>query len=186
MIVVGESAGGTLALQSGFLQPPGVIKAVVATYPGLEIGAKRDKPVLGAPIIPKQFLDDFLANMKPGEIVTSAHPPTRFLVALSLTQQVRTREFYETDDRFFPARDLETVEYVPFIFLVHGRDDTAVPVAGSVASAERVRERFGSGKVDLQIEQGDDGFDDKATLEMPWLKEGLSRVTELWLGATEE
>lgn len=85
--VEGASAGGCLAVLSGFHQPPGFIKAVLAGYPGLIPGEKKEKAMLEAPTIPVEFLDEYLVNMKPGEIVTSADPPARMKIALALTQQ---------------------------------------------------------------------------------------------------
>lgn len=186
-IVWGGSSGGTLAVQSGFYQPAGFIKAVIAAYPGLAVGVKRERPILGAPIVPPHILEDFLKNITPGEIVTSADPPARMQIALSLVQQTRTREFYGHDDRLYPMKVLERVENMPYVLILHGEDDTTVPVGGSIAFAEAVKGRFGNGKVDLRIVQGGEhGFDTSATLDMPWLKEGLSKVTELWLGGTKD
>ena len=181
VIAYGESTGGTLAIQWGFVQPPGFIKAVIATYPGLNLGVKRTTPILGAPGIPPNVLEEFLNAMEPGKIVTSADPPARMHIALSMAQQGRSKDFFGADERLYPTLVLQTVDDMPFVLMLHGEDDTAVPVEGSVRFAESVRERFGRGKVDLRIERGEHGFDGSATLDMPWLEEGLDRVTELWL-----
>ena len=182
IIAYGESAGGTLAIQSGFVQPPDFIKAVIATYPGLDLGAKRTAPIMDAPTIPPNILEEFLKTIEPGKIVTSAEPPARMHIALSIAQQDRMLEFFGVDKSLFPLSVLQTVDDMPFVLILHGKDDTAVPVEGSVRFAELVKQKFGSGKVDLRIEPGEHGFDISATLDMSWLKEGLNRVTELWLG----
>jgi acetyl esterase/lipase len=187
VIVWGASVGGTLAIQSGFYQPAGFIKAVIAAYPGIAVGVKRDRPILGAPTVPPHVLEDFLKKIKPGEIVTSAEWPARMQIALSLVQQTRTREFYGEDDRLYPMKVLEKAETMPYTLIIHGEDDTAIPVGTVIAFARAVRGRFGEGKVDLRIMPGaEHGFDTSATFDVPWLKEGLSKVTELWLGGTEE
>ena len=49
-----------------------------------------------------------------------------------------------------------------------------------------VRQKFGSGKVDLRIEPGEHGFDSSATLDIPWLEKSLNHLTELWLGKTKD
>jgi acetyl esterase/lipase len=180
-IAYGESAGGTLAIQSAFLQPAGFIKAVIAAYPGLNAGVKRTAPIMGAPTIPPNILEDFLKTREAGKIVTSAEPPARMHIALSIAQQGRMVEFFGVDERLFPVSVLQTLDEMPFVLILHGRDDTAVPVEGSIRFAELVRRKFGSGKMDLRIEPGEHGFDAEATLDMPWLKDGLSRATELWL-----
>jgi acetyl esterase/lipase len=181
VIVHGESAGGTLAIQSGFSHT-GFIKAIIASYPGMAIWKKRTSPILRAPTIPPEVLEQHLQNMKPGEIVTAADPPERMHIALSMAQQARTIDFYGSDDILFPMKRLEMVEQVPFVFVLHGKDDSAVPVQMSVDFAEAVTKRFGADNIDLRIEAGEHGFDSTATLDLPWLSAGLKRVTELWLG----
>jgi hypothetical protein len=44
-------------------------------------------------------VEDHLKKIKPGEIVASADPPARTPIALSLVQQVKTREFFGEEDR---------------------------------------------------------------------------------------
>ena len=182
IIVHGGSAGGQLALHSGFTQAPGFIRAVIAAYPGMGIDRSDDRPILGAAAIPKSILEDHLKSMVPGKIVTAADPPARMPIALSITQQKRKAEFLGTDERLFPMKVLEKVDAVPFTFILHGKDDSAVPVDYSIKFADRIKERFGEGKVDLRIRPGEHGFDSEVDVNEPWLQEGLSRVTSLWLG----
>jgi acetyl esterase/lipase len=151
VIAWGESAGGTLAIQLGFYQPAGFIRAVIAAYPGLAIGVKRDRHMFGAPLILPHVLEDFLKNLKAGEIVTSADPPARMPIALSLVQHGRTREFYGEDDRLYPMKVLEKVDDVPYVLIIHGENDTAVPVGGSIAFADALRRRFGKEKSGFEV-----------------------------------
>ncbi|RDL37207.1 Uncharacterized protein BP5553_04640 [Venustampulla echinocandica] len=181
VIAYGESAGGSLAIQSGFILPHGFIKAIIATYPFIDIGRKRTVSIMGAPTIPPVVLDGFLAAIEPGKIVTSANPPERMPIVLSIAQQDRFAEFYGADEKLALRKVLETVDDMPHLLIIHGKEDSAVPVEGSVEFADAVRGKFGAGKIDLRVEPGEHGFDGSATLEMPWLKDGLSRVTELWL-----
>jgi len=181
IIAYGESAGGTLAIQSGFVQPPGFSRAVIATYPVLDFGAKRPA-LMDAPTIPPNILEEFLKTIEPGKIVTSAEPPARRQVVLSIVQQGRMLDLFGVDESLFPMSVLQTLDDMPFVLILHGKDDMAVPVEGSVRFAELVKQKFGSGKVDLRIEPGEHGFDGSATLDMTWLEESLSRMTELWLG----
>ncbi|KAE8453399.1 hypothetical protein EG329_010260 [Mollisiaceae sp. DMI_Dod_QoI] len=181
--VQGGSAGGTLAIQSGFYQPAGFIKAVIATYPGLATGAKREKPIMGAPTIPPAVLEEYLKNMKPESIVTSADPPAPMQIALSLAQQQRTIEFYGLDDKLYPMKVLEKIKDAPYMLVLHGKDDTAVMVKGSIDFAEAVGRKLGDNKIDLIIQPGEHGFDAAIALDTPWLKEGLEKATKLWLGS---
>lgn len=190
IIAYGGSAGGGLAVQSGLTQPPDFIKAVIAAYPALGMGSRsrssdRESSTMGYPTIPPYILENFLTNIKPGEIVTHGNAPERTAVAVSLVQQGRMQEFFGSDDRLYPSKVLEKVDSVAFILILHGKDDSVVPVSSSVEFARIMEERFGREKVELRIEAGGHGFDSLAELDMPWLNGGLERVTELWIGPGE-
>ncbi|KAI9816279.1 MAG: hypothetical protein M1827_001881 [Pycnora praestabilis] len=194
----GESAGGYLAIQSALLcqqQPKGFIGAVIATYPCIDLESRfyaeaYEKSVFGAPMLPPSILQDHIASMKKGQIVTAVDPPGRMQLALSTVQQGRFPEFLGQDDALYPFRLVNKMgdvagDAVPFMLILHGRDDTAVPVEGSHKFANKVNEKFGDGKVVLHTEPGEHGFDGAATLETGWLSEGLKKVTREWLGVSE-
>ncbi|KUJ22984.1 alpha/beta-hydrolase [Mollisia scopiformis] len=184
--VQGPSAGGTLAVQSGFFQPRGFIKAVIATFPGLNVGAKRNNPILGLPMVPPSVLEDHLKNMKPGTIVTSVESLERFQVALSIAQQTRTKDFYGSDEKLYPFKVLEKTENASYMLVLHGDNDTVVAVKGSIDFTEAMKNKFGDDNIDLVIRPGcEHGFDKDVALEEPWLKSALVKATELWLGASE-
>jgi acetyl esterase/lipase len=63
IFVHGESAGGAIALLSGFSQPKDFIKAIVSMYPVIDLSPKRTKPILGAPTIPVEVLQTHLNSM---------------------------------------------------------------------------------------------------------------------------
>jgi dienelactone hydrolase len=181
--VEGASAGGCLAVLSGFHQPPGSIKAVLAAYPGLIPSEKKEKAMMGASTIPVEFLEEYLNNMKPGEIVTSADPPARMKIALALTQQYeRKAEFWGLDENLYPFKVLEKIQDAPYMLILHGEDDTAVSVNNSTRFAELAKKKLGDNKIDLIVQPGEHGFDAELAGDTPWLKEGLVKVTELWLG----
>jgi len=186
----GESAGGYLSVQSGLSQPKGFIKAVIATYPCLDLessyySAAYEKSVLGAPTIPEAVLADHLKAMEPGRIVTSVPPPGRLPIALSFVQQGRFPEFLGSDESLYPLKRMEKVDEVPPMLILHGRDDSAVPVEGSVKFVDMAEKRWGKGKVVLHTEPGEHGFDGPVPLDTPWLKELLPHVTRPWLGETQ-
>lgn len=68
IIVQGESTGGHLALQSGFLQAPGYIKAIIAAHPGLGFDREDDNQILGSSIIPTSILEEHLKGLVPGKL----------------------------------------------------------------------------------------------------------------------
>jgi hypothetical protein len=58
--------------------------------------------------------------------VTSAHPPERVALGISMLQQKRKAEFFGTDERLFPMKVLEKIDTAPFTLILHGEDDSAV------------------------------------------------------------
>ena len=86
VITYGDSAGRFLAIQSGFVQPAGFIKAVIANYPVLNLGVKRISPTMGAPTFTSNVLEEFLKTLEPGNIATSAKPSERMHMASSIAQ----------------------------------------------------------------------------------------------------
>ncbi|KAG4428943.1 hypothetical protein IFR05_015576 [Cadophora sp. M221] len=185
----GESAGGYLAIQSGLMRRD-LIKAVVAAYPMTYLDrswysvASTDKSPFGAPQIPRAVLDQHLAAMEPGKIVTGKFPPARMDIALPIVQGGLFPQIMGTDESFYPGRTVEKMkgnEKVPFLFLMHGTEDTAVPCEHSVDFVKVWEEKFGKGSVVGKFESGEHGFDGTATLETPWMKDALVRVTKAWI-----
>ena len=83
VITYGDGAGRFLAIQSSFVQPTGFIKVVIANYPVLNLGVKRISPIMGAPTFASNVLEETLES---GKIVSSAEPPAKMHIALSIAQ----------------------------------------------------------------------------------------------------
>jgi len=188
----GASAGGYLAVQSAFRrdQAYGRVRAVIGAYPMLDVGSEFFSRELGTqypgglPTLPGSVLDDHLASVVPGAVVSEVDPPGRFQLAVAMVQRGRWAEFLGEDEELYPMRMVEKVEEgkVPFMFFFHGVDDTGVPVEGTVRFVQKVNEKFGNGKCYLYTGPGEHGFDLPFKVDDPWMKEGLGRVTEAWLG----
>lgn len=186
VLVLGESAGGAIALISALSQPPGFIKAVISTYPFITLSPRRTKPIFGTAVLPTSVLQDHLDSIQPGKIITEATPPDRINVAIAIAQQELFPRYYGTDEKHDAWKLLEKASDLPYTFIFHGSEDSAVPVDGSIEWVAAVENRLGQGKVKLHIEQGaEHGFDDETPLEAPWLQEGLKEVTENWLDTGE-
>ncbi|KIW65576.1 hypothetical protein PV04_07822 [Phialophora macrospora] len=197
VLVTGESAGGYLSIQSALGSSGGLASASIATYPVLDVGSpfyteEYEKVVLGAPTVPRDVFAGHVAaveeDAKNGKkrVVTSATPPDRLPFALSIVQQGLYRTLLGEEKILYPLERIDDVEArdVPPILIIHGREDSAVPVDGSEKWVKKAREKFGDGKVALIVQPGEHGFDTNptVTLETPWLKDGLVRITEAWLG----
>jgi acetyl esterase/lipase len=188
ILVHGESAGGTISLLSGFSQSPGFVKAVVAMYPGIDIlnNTPRTEPILGIPTLPPAILEDHLEAMEPGKIVTSAFPPERADLMISVAQQGRLRSFFGDDERLDLHKVLNNAKNMPYTLILHKKEDSAVPTSGSIKWTEMASRKFGADKIDLHLGPGEHGFDTELPLSSPWLQDRLVRVTELWLGEKDE
>lgn len=182
--VMGESAGGYLAVQSALLFPRKGFKAVIASYPILDVASRffteaYEKPMIGFPQISSTIIDEHLAAMKPGAVVATdpADPPARFPLATAAVQYGKYLEWLGSDERLQPFKNLEKFEgELPFMFMFHGREDTAVPVEGMEKWEQLLTKIRKDGKWKVTYQDGEHGFDAVANLETPWLKEGLTEV----------
>ncbi|KAK3670352.1 hypothetical protein LTR78_009806 [Recurvomyces mirabilis] len=191
LLVTGESAGGWLAWQSAIYTPKS-IGATVLHYPVLDLraphftvaGPKELFP--GAPAeLPSHILNDYVAKLKGDEVVGNDENLSRFPLVLSIVQQGRFDELFGTDRSLHPLEQVEdgavTSEF-PSIWILHGKDDTAVPIEGTRKMVEALQQRgLGEDKLHLSVEAGGHGFDihapdtnEAATLETGWVKEGVS------------
>jgi acetyl esterase/lipase len=212
ILCTGESAGGYLAVLSALGQARakgeravaglgmggvvrrGGIRAVIGAYPVLDVGSEffsrnlGTQHPMGVPTLPVAVLEDHLAAIKPGDVVSEVVPPERFPLAVAMVQQGRWTEFLGEGEELFPMKIVEEMgkeeaARVPFMFLFHGVDDSAVPVQGSEKFVERVREKLGEGRVIFYAEPGEHGFDAEVGVEERWMRDGLERVTREWLGS---
>ncbi|KAK9313397.1 Alpha/Beta hydrolase protein [Lipomyces starkeyi] len=185
VLVVGESAGGYLALQSALSQPK--ISAAIAAYPMIDL--KSDfytkafvKPIFGSPMLPTSIIDEHITKCTPNQVVSSAEPPDRGELAFAIVQQGRFMEFFGNGPpALFPMEQLEHVQSVPPLFIFHGLDDSAVPFEDSKTFVANLKTQMPESKVFLTLEPGEHGLDAIATLETPWLKQGLEFITKEWL-----
>lgn len=166
--------------------PPGTLSAASAAYPGLDFKAPYysnpyNPLFFGRPIVPESVLDDHLAAMKPGEILSSAAIPDRLPLLLVMGQRGRWAELMGTDQALYPLEVVEGVKSFPPLFIYHGREDAVVPVEDTVKFVDAVKRVVPGAKVLCKLETGDHGFDALVTAEEPWLKEGLEFLDKEWL-----
>ncbi|MCJ1251764.1 hypothetical protein MMC30_009002 [Trapelia coarctata] len=187
ILVAGDSAGAYLAIQSAITQPAGSIKTLVGLYPQLDMRSafyttKYEKSIFGMPMLPTDLVDKHIAATEPGTVVTSAIPPSRIDLACAMVQNGRMLEFLGDDRVLFPVEMVKEVESMPPTLILHGRDDSAVPVEGSERFVEAFKGKHPETPVWLNVQPGDHGFDGEATLETEWLREDVAFVVEHWLG----
>lgn len=186
ILVVGDSTGGWLAMQSALTQPAGSIKAVIGLYPQLDMGShyfntRFEKVLLGMPMLPTEIVDAHVAAMAPGAVVTSVFLPSRLDVACSMVQNGRVVEFLGKSKELFPVEMVALAESMPPVLILHGSEDSVVPLAGSERFVEALKKKLPGSPVRLNVRPGDHGFDGDATMEEEWLKDDAEFITTYWL-----
>jgi dipeptidyl aminopeptidase/acylaminoacyl peptidase len=72
---------------------------------------------------------------------------------------------------------------MPHVLILHGNEDSAVPVHGGIEWEAAAKKKFGEGKFMLHVEQGaEHGFEEGVPLETLWLQKDLEAITANWLG----
>ncbi|KAI9150867.1 beta-lactamase [Paramyrothecium foliicola] len=195
LLLLGESAGGYLVIQSvlsQFARP----RAIVMLYPMIDLKAdhytkESEKPIVGVPNFPSQMVDEFLASANGQAPITEADPPDRLAVALASVQTGRFLEFLGEEPELFILDRIQTNNLpqkksigplLPPFFILHGKEDSAVPANGTLRFLETLREKHSAVRFRVAIQPGDHGFDFGATLDDSWLRNGLNFVTSPWHG----
>ncbi|KAF2648428.1 alpha/beta-hydrolase [Lophiostoma macrostomum CBS 122681] len=183
VLVHGDSAGGWCALQSVLGQPQSTFRACLVQYPVVNDFpmAPDDKPC-GETIPPKEVLDEFVAGIVPGTILSSVTPPARDLVSVMMRAHGRWEELFGKGKHLMPTTRVENAEFLVPLYIVHGKDDTNVPVKWTHEFVNNVRKVLPETKIELVTPPGDHGFDGALYEEdHPWLAGLLKRVEEDWL-----
>lgn len=184
-------SGAYLAVQSAIAQPAGTFGAVIAGYGMLDMRSpwfttqRNEKHPLGNPTLPPSLVDDHLAAMEPGQVVSAATPPVRADLALATVQYGRYPDMLGDEAAVYPLEMLGSVKTFPPLFIYHGTEDSAVEVRQTEAFVEKLKDVLPGAKVLVRFEHGDHGFDAPVGLEVPWLKEGLEFVAGEWLGRVD-
>lgn len=173
-------------MQSALTQPAGSIKAVIGLYPQLDVrdrffNAKFEKDLFGMPMLPNEIVDAHIAAMTPGAAVTSAYLPSRLDLACSLVQNGRVLEFLGESEELCPVERVALAETMPAVLIVHGKEDSVIPVVGSERFVEALKKKLPGSAVRLDVRPGGHGFDGDATMEETWLKKDVDFITGYWL-----
>lgn len=139
VLVSGESAGGWLALQSGFCRPE-AIGAVIAHYPMLDLrdahytaAGHKDLIAPAPPQVDRRLLAEHVAALTGDEVVTSetAFWP-RGALSISMLQQGSFAKFFGDDGALYPMEVLERLgRDPPPTWILLGEADRIVPVEGT-------------------------------------------------------
>ncbi|KAF6823775.1 hypothetical protein CMUS01_10545 [Colletotrichum musicola] len=191
IMVAGDSAGGYLSLYLG-LRNASSIRAVAAAYPVVDLESphfaeKYDKPMLGMPHLPESIVDEHMAKIAAEgkrSIISADKGCARGELMFSFIQNGRFI------DIFPPSRtDLSLLKRIQAgerfprggVFVWHGRNDTVVPVGGSIKLAETIREHDPELAFELALRDGEHGFDATASIDEDWMRAGMDKLVSAWL-----
>lgn len=135
-----------------------------------------DKHLFGHSMLRASLIDEHLASVPPGKVVTAATPPARVDLLVAIIQQGRFVEFLGTDRVLFPEERLEDGATLPPLLFFHGLDDGEVPLSGAEKFAEMLKTPLHFVK-----RPGGHGFDIGASLTEEWLEEGIEFVRREWI-----
>lgn len=218
VLVAGGSAGGYLSIQTAlghFNQNSSSaaapkIRAVVAAYPMLDFRSAhwtKDYykliPAFGQDEVPNAFIDEFfasVANVPKRAVVTEGDILSpRIKLAIGLVQRGRFLEALGEDRdatpgkrRVHPEDRVADGSVLPPVLLMHGKDDSAVPVTGTEKFYELLRkykavEGLAKGRdendvLKLVVKPGEHGFDGELDVDSTeWLQESVAFVKRHWL-----
>jgi fermentation-respiration switch protein FrsA (DUF1100 family) len=120
--------------------------------------------------------------MVPGAVISAARPPARDAVAPMLRAHGRWGEFFGTGKHLMPDTRIEDADFFVPTYVLHGRDDTNVPLKWTEKFVARARELFPEVGFELATPPGDHGFDgDVYEEDEAWLEELLKGVERDWL-----
>lgn len=187
LLVMGESAGGYLATQAG-LSHGDKIKAIIAQYPTIDFDSpfystSVAKAIRGHPQYPESMLDDYWSSLGPTPLPRSEDvPPMLRSLCIAAVQHGRIPMMMGDEDILYPMRRLKAGDRMhPFYVIIHGNEDSAVPVEHSRRWIGSLRGAQGEQRIRLVVRPGEHGFDKDASMEDEWLQEALEDVTTAWL-----
>ncbi|CAI7613487.1 unnamed protein product [Penicillium bialowiezense] len=193
ILTAGESAGGLLSVSLA-LAHAREIRACTAAYPCVDLSVDAySKPREKLPFdvdTPESVFDDALASFVDVESSTMSEKRLQFMLAG--VQHGRFSELYgagakgDFETRYPPVRLQKTGE-IPAggIAIIHGRQDSVVPVEESEKFVAQAREVLkgspGGDKIVLSVQDGEHGFDAEVRYEEAWLKDALKVAVTSWL-----
>lgn len=172
---------------------------MLVLYPMLDILSDHycksfSKPICGVPNFPDVVVDEFLRARSGKSPITKADPPSRLEFALAAVQTGRYQEILGNDPELFPLERIRKTGLPPSMsgsgsvfpptFILHGQQDSAVPVSGTHTFVRLLEEADRTVQLHVTIRPGDHGFDAAATLDEPWLKQGLDFIANAWQCST--
>ena len=198
IFVTGESAGGLLSLYLAFAYPE-EIRSASAAYPTLALNADsftktRENPPFRNNVPVSVVEEGFKAAML-GTSKSSITSLESLMYMLGAVQHGYLSKYYErgaegvSAEVLYPMTRFENPDVkIPRggIAMLHGRQDSVVPLGDVEKFAERAEEVLKAqagehGNVTLTVREGEHGFDSGVRLEEDWLQEVMREAIGVWL-----
>lgn len=200
ILVCGDSAGGLLSVSLGLSHPEG-LRGSIATYPMLDVmsedyWAERTKPTAMGPL-PRSVFDDTMKSVAIGTAHSSETSPARLQFMVAAVEHGTWGPLYgrgldgasaQQREAWIPMEKLESASFKTpqgGIAIIHGKQDSVVPVGGVEKFVSRAREVLEGGgrggEVTLTVRDGDHGFDGDARLTEPWIQDAIRGPVDAWL-----
>ncbi|CAI7635525.1 unnamed protein product [Penicillium pancosmium] len=174
ILTAGDSAGGLLSIYTA-LSHPRSIRAAMASYPMIEPGAfstPRANPPF-AHSTPESVYEEYMAtaNSETGSVKSSWCVPESLTFMLAAAEYGHLSGFVGVE---FPKGG---------IAVIHGRQDSVVPVGDVEAFVEKAQGLGLEGPgIALTVREGEHGFDgDLRFDEEEWMREAFRGVIGAWL-----
>jgi acetyl esterase/lipase len=195
ILSAGESAGGLLSI---YLALAHEIRACTAAYPCVDPSSEAfTKPRTELPFGVHQtesLIQETIDSIPAGVHESSVETQARLGFMLALVEYGILGELYERGtgglerEVRYPGVRLESAGVkapVGGFAIIHGRQDSVVPVEESEVFVKRAREVFkgtpGGEKVVLTVRDGEHGFDADVRYEESWLRDTFEGAVRAWL-----
>ncbi|CAI6241353.1 unnamed protein product [Periconia digitata] len=187
LAIYGESAGGWCALHLSLLYPQD-IRASALPWPLVDTESEwfsvgsGNSMVMGMPPFPKDQTENHLASMNM-DAVTTQGGPDRLPIAIGGMQHGFAHTIWGKSEETFVLRALERggAKLPEFVWIAHGKDDTAVPLEGSEKLVRLIKTNSANTSVRFDVKPGDHGFANHVPFEEEWLQEALKEIAAVWL-----
>jgi predicted peptidase len=153
----------------------------------VSIGCTSRPELIIRPQLQFDKVEQHLRELPDGPIVTvderleSGAETNRSDLAVRIVQNGKFLDFLGRQSEVFPVENISRATKLPlFVWLFHGKQDTAVPFYGSERFVEELRAQKAEVNVRFEGYEGDHGFDNEETISDGWMKDGMTEVGKYW------
>ncbi|KAK4502276.1 hypothetical protein PRZ48_005701 [Zasmidium cellare] len=192
ILLIGESAGGFLALQSVLRSPVDIFAAMILEYPMIDLRephyTQDYEKVMWDPPFPqfdRKIFEHHMATLtNAGGPVTNATGFGRMNLAFVVSQRGLYEGLLGSDPSIYPLDIIHEVDRLPPTWLIHGTGDTIVPIAGTHKFVREVFKQLPDWKLHTSFMKGEhmfDKMDQRVSTKTDWVAAGISFISSSWM-----